>query len=81
MTDRENLPWYRHFWPWFIIVLLGSAVFQQIMHLPVIMTERATIGSQLSRLRQFDAVREFFTGPLATVVLELPFAIMFIVAR
>ena len=19
-------PWYRHFWPWFIIVLLGSAV-------------------------------------------------------
>ena len=63
-----------------IDVLLGSAVFQQIMHLPVIMTERATIGSQLSRLRQFDAVREFFTGPLATVVLELPFAIMFIVA-
>ena len=26
MTDQENLPWYRHFWPWFIIVLLGSAV-------------------------------------------------------
>ena len=61
-----------------IDVLLGSAVFQQIMHLPVVMTERASIGSQLSRLRQFDAVREFFTGPLATVVLELPFAILFI---
>lgn len=61
-----------------IDVLLGSAVFQQILHLPVIMTERASIGSQLSRLRQFDAVREFFTGPLATVVLELPFVVLFV---
>jgi hypothetical protein len=20
------LPWYRHFWPWFVLVLLASAV-------------------------------------------------------
>ena len=26
MSDEDTLPWYRHFWPWFIIVLLGSAV-------------------------------------------------------
>lgn len=26
MTERDSLPWYRYFWPWFIIVLLGSAV-------------------------------------------------------
>jgi len=26
MSDEEIQPWYRHFWPWFIIVLLGSAV-------------------------------------------------------
>ena len=26
MSDDEVQPWYRHFWPWFIIVLLGSAV-------------------------------------------------------
>ena len=26
MNDDAIKPWYRHFWPWFIIVLLGSAV-------------------------------------------------------
>jgi hypothetical protein len=22
----DSAPWYRHFWPWFIIAMLGSAV-------------------------------------------------------
>ncbi len=22
----DTLPWYRHFWPWFILALLASAV-------------------------------------------------------
>ena len=26
MAERDSGPWYRHFWPWFIIVLLGSSV-------------------------------------------------------
>ena len=26
MRDEDIQPWYRHFWPWFIIVLLASAV-------------------------------------------------------
>lgn len=26
MTDSDTLPWYRQFWPWFLIVLPGSAV-------------------------------------------------------
>ena len=26
MNERDTLPWYRHFWPWFIIVLLGTSV-------------------------------------------------------
>ncbi len=61
-----------------IDMILGAAAFQQIMHLPIVMTERATIGAQVSRLKQFEAVREFFTGPLAGVVLELPFVILFV---
>ena len=25
-TINGTLPWYRHFWPWFIIAMLASAV-------------------------------------------------------
>lgn len=26
MSERDTLPWYRYFWPWFIIALLGCSV-------------------------------------------------------
>ena len=26
MSDRDTKPWYRYFWPWFIIALLGMSV-------------------------------------------------------
>ena len=61
-----------------IDLILGSAAFEQVLHLPINMTERAPIGAQVSRLKQFESVREFFTGTLANVVLELPFSIIFI---
>ena len=49
-----------------IDMILGAHAFQQILHLPVLLTERAPIGAQITRLRQFEAVREFFIGPLAS---------------
>jgi len=61
-----------------IDMILGAAAFKQILHLPIVMTERASIGAQLSRIKQFEAVREFFTGPLAGVFLELPFVLVFV---
>ena len=61
-----------------IDMILGSHAFQQILHLPVMMSERSSIGAQISRLRQFEAVREFFTGRLSSVFLELPFVLIFV---
>ena len=61
-----------------IDLILGTAAFQQVLHLPILMTERASIGAQVSRLKQFESVREFFTGQLANVIIELPFAVIFI---
>jgi hypothetical protein len=26
MNDHDTKPWYRYFWPWFVILLLSSSV-------------------------------------------------------
>lgn len=56
--------------------LIGVETFRQMIQLPPTLTERSTVAAQLSRLKQFDSVRNFFTGPNAAVVLELPFVLL-----
>ncbi len=58
--------------------LVGNAIFERILFLPPTMTERATIGAQVARIKDFESIREFFTGPLALVLFELPFVVIFI---
>ena len=58
--------------------IIGVETFKKIISLPPIMTERSTVISQLSRLRQFESVRDFFTGQSAALFLELPFVVLFI---
>ena len=58
--------------------LIGTETFRQLLFLPPLFTERSTVAAQLSRLRQFDAVRDFFTGPNAAMTLEIPFSVLFI---
>jgi ATP-binding cassette subfamily C protein LapB len=58
--------------------LIGVETFRHLIFLPPLYTERSTVAAQLSRLRQFDSVRDFFTGPNAAIALELPFAGLFI---
>jgi len=59
--------------------LVAVAVLRQLMRLPVGFTESAPIGAQLARLKEFDSIREFFTGPLAGVALDLPFLFVFLI--
>lgn len=61
-------------------LLAGSAVFQKLLNLPMALTERATVGAQTARFREFESLRDFFVGPLALAFLELPFVILFILA-
>lgn len=60
--------------------LLTAAAFQQILHLPISMSERAPIGAQITRLKQFEGIREIFTGTLASTALDLPFTFVFLAA-
>jgi len=59
-------------------LILGAAAFQQLLHLPITMIERAPMGSQITRLKQFEGIRDVFTGSMAAAVLDLPFVIVFI---
>ncbi len=60
--------------------LIGVETFKQLLYLPPINTERSTVSAQLSQLKQFDSVRDFFTGSNASIVLELPFVLLFLIA-
>jgi len=59
--------------------IVGNAVFQRILFLPPAFTERATVGAQVARIKDFENVREFFTGPMALTFFELPFTTIFII--
>ena len=60
--------------------VFGTAVFKQILALPPSMSESAGLGAQIARLNSFESVREVFTGPLASTLLELPALLAFIIA-
>jgi ATP-binding cassette subfamily C protein LapB len=59
--------------------IVGIAVFHKILFLQPAFTERSTIGSQVARIKDFETIRDFFTGAMALTLLELPFVIIFII--
>ena len=50
-----------------------------VLNLPLSLTERAPLASQLSRFRQFEIGRELFAGTFASALFDLPFTLLFIV--
>ncbi len=60
--------------------IVGTSVFERILGLASTYTERTNIGSQIARLRNFESVKDFFTGPLAISFFELPFVFVQIIA-
>ena len=60
--------------------IVGSTVLQKILSLPISQTERSSLGSKLARFREFDMIREFFLGPMAMSLLEIPFVFIFLIA-
>jgi ATP-binding cassette subfamily C protein/ATP-binding cassette subfamily C protein LapB len=62
-----------------IDMIIGTEVIRQVINLPMSLIEGASVASQVSRLRQFDSVRETFTGPIAQILLQGPFMLVFLV--
>ena len=60
--------------------VVANSTFRHFLNLPLSMTITAPIGSQITRLRQFEGVRDIFHGNLANALIDLPFSIIFVVA-
>lgn len=68
---------------WFgarIDYIVSNAIFEKLMALPASYTERASVAAQLSRLKAFESIREFFTGPLFLSFVEFPFTLILLAA-
>lgn len=59
---------------------LGVTLFHKLMHLPMAQLHRSTSHQQVERLKQFESIRDLFTGPLMAAALDLPFVALVIVA-
>ena len=60
--------------------LIGTATFAKLLRLPLSYTEGPSISSQVSRLREFQSVRDLFSGPAATAIIDFPFTIIALTA-
>lgn len=60
--------------------ILGGALLGKLLRLPMPMLTGVSLSDQLARLRQFESVRDLFGGPVVLLMLELPLALLLLVA-
>lgn len=56
---------------------LMIALFRKLMSLPLSQLRKVDVSQQLSRFRQFESLRDAFTGQIMTTLLDLPFVVIF----
>jgi len=61
-----------------IDAITSAAVFERLLFLPPRLIEGSSIPAQIARIRDFDSIREFFSGPTGVTILELPFTLIFL---
>lgn len=54
-------------------VMLGSALFEHLLRLPVAWFEARRVGEVVTRVRELEQVREFLTGAALALAIDLPF--------
>ncbi len=57
---------------------LGLALFHKLLALPISQIQKASVEQQLARFKQFESLRDVFTGQVLTTVLDLPFTLIFL---
>lgn len=57
---------------------LGLALFRKLTALPLAQVEKSGAHDQLARLKQFEGLRDIFTGQIFSTFLDLPFTLLFL---
>lgn len=58
--------------------IVNNEVLRRILYLPSAMTESASLGSQIARVKDFETVRDFMGGPALAALFDLPFICLLI---
>ncbi|WP_195819433.1 peptidase domain-containing ABC transporter [Roseobacter sp. MH60115] len=57
---------------------LGLALFRKLMSLPPDQIQKSDVEQQIARFKQFEGMRDIFSGQVLTTVLDLPFILVFL---
>ena len=60
--------------------ILGNTLFQRIINLPTSSTDGATVSNQVGRFKNLESLRDFFLGPAALLIFELPSTLVLLLA-
>ncbi len=61
-----------------IDAIITQSIFERLLYLPPRIVESSSIPAQITRLKDFDSVRNFFSGPVGINLIEIPFTLIFI---
>ncbi|HYM98123.1 MAG TPA: ATP-binding cassette domain-containing protein [Aestuariivirgaceae bacterium] len=61
-------------------VITGSKALERVLCLPVSLTQSGPISAQITRLRQFENLRDIFSGQMALALLDMPFILLYVAA-
>ncbi|HID71092.1 MAG TPA: ATP-binding cassette domain-containing protein [Desulfobacterales bacterium] len=61
-----------------IDAIITQSIFERLLYLPPRIVESSSIPAQIARLKDFDSVRNFFSGPVGTNLMEIPFTLIFL---
>lgn len=58
--------------------IITESIFERLLYLPPRIVESSSIPAQIARLKDFDSVRNFFSGPVGINLVEIPFTLIFL---
>jgi len=59
--------------------IIGNSIFQKILDLPAPSIERVPVAEQVARVKDLESLRDFFLGPLAALLYEVPATLVFVI--